>query len=260
MADSNATIAQQDDQIAATPESAAEAYADSLFKSINHCKPGIVKSYDAATQTASVQPAIRRVWTDRGAMDLPVCVDVPVVVLGGGDLFLTFPIAEGDECLLLFGDRAIDFWFDRGGVQDPAEYRLHDLSDAFALVGVASRPRMLAGVSTDAAELRTRDGATIVRVKGGQIDHVADTVNVGADAGTQATVMGETYRSAEDTLFNALSTFASVLAGACTGVTDLPHELIAINAIGPAASPLVTAIGTFQAAASTYLTTKAKVL
>src|SRR6185369_15524510 len=119
-------------------------------------------------------------------------VDVPVVIAGGGDLYLTFPIAPGDECLLHFSERAIDNWWDRGGVQEPSEYRLHDYSDAFALVGPLSRPRFLGSYSTTAAELRTRDGTTVLSFQGGKIVLNADAVFLGGETGAEPAVLGQT--------------------------------------------------------------------
>lgn len=154
----------QDTWLAAAPEEVAATHADAVQRDLHTCLPGIIKAFDPAKQTASVQPAIKRTFYGQEPVDLPLCLDVPVIFPAGGPVVLTFPVAVGDECLLFFAERAIDFWWDRGSTQLPSEYRLHDLSDGFALVGVASRPRFLApGVSTSAAELRTRDGSLVFR-------------------------------------------------------------------------------------------------
>lgn len=154
---------QLDDELEGSPERAAAVFAENVQKNLRTCQPGIVRNYDPATQTAQVQATIRRLIVGQGFVDLPLCVDVPVQFPAGGPFVLTFPLAADDEGILVFSDRAIDFWWDRGGIQDPSEYRLHDLSDAFFVPGVSSRPRFLTGVATDAAELRTRDGTVLVR-------------------------------------------------------------------------------------------------
>lgn len=152
------------EQLAATPEAAFMAQVESRLKELHTCLPGIIDSYDPLTQTASVQPAIQRVWTEKGGVALPLCVDVPVAFPGGGDYFLTFPVQRGDECILFFSERCIDFWYLNGGVQLPAEYRLHDLSDAMAVVGINSQARRLTNVQTDGAELRTRSRSTFIKL------------------------------------------------------------------------------------------------
>ena len=80
---------------------------------------------------------------------------------------LTFPVKEGDECLLIFADRCIDFWWQSGGVQETVDPRQHDLSDAFAIVGPQSQAQKISGISTSAAQLRTDDGAAFVEVAAG---------------------------------------------------------------------------------------------
>ena len=131
--------------------------------------PGIVESFDPAAETVSVQPAIRgRILQPDGTeklVALPLLVDVPVVFPGGGGFTLTFPVKPGDECLVVFGSRCIDAWWQLGGLGDPLETRQHDLSDGFALVGPRSKARALPGVSTENVQLRTDDGRASVTIK-----------------------------------------------------------------------------------------------
>ena len=160
---------QRDQQLTATPEEAHAAQIDGRLKDLHTCLPGIIASFDPDTQTASVQPAIQRIFTEKGAVNLPLCVDVPVAFPGGGDFFLTFPVKAGDECILLFSERAIDNWHASGGTQTPAEYRLHDLSDGIAIVGLNSQPHKLAALQMTGAELRTRSRSTYIRLEDGTI-------------------------------------------------------------------------------------------
>lgn len=160
---------QRDAQVIGGQEEAHAAQIEGRLKDLHTCLPGIIVSFDPATQTASVQPAIKRIFTERGAVNLPVCVDVPVAFPGGGDFWLTFPVKAGDECILLFSERAIDYWHANGGTQIPAEYRLHDLSDGIAQVGLNSQPKKLSALQTDGAELRTRDRSTYIRLTNGKI-------------------------------------------------------------------------------------------
>ncbi|WP_446030631.1 Gp138 family membrane-puncturing spike protein [Lelliottia amnigena] len=130
--------------------------------------PGIVQSFDPDSVTAVVQPAIRSVETDndgkRITSNYPLLVDVPVVFPRGGGCTLTFPVKAGDECLVIFGDRCIDFWWQSGGVQEPVDDRMHDLSDAFCIVGPQSQAQKISGISTSAAQFRSDDGSTFFEI------------------------------------------------------------------------------------------------
>lgn len=156
---------QRDAQLAATPEAAFDAQIDGRLKQLHTCIPGIIASFDPGKQTASVQPAIKRIFNEQGAVNLPLCVDVPVAFPGGGDFFLTFPVKAGDECILLFSERAIDYWYQSGGTQEPSEYRLHDLSDGLAIVGLNSQPRKIASFNAADTEFRNRTGTTKIQIK-----------------------------------------------------------------------------------------------
>jgi hypothetical protein len=181
---------QRDEQQEARPEVAARAAAMALIKEVHTCLPGRIESFDSATCTVRATPLIQRIFVGFDTpFTIPVCVDVPLLVNGGGGIRLTFPVAQGDECLLHFSERAINFWHEHGGEQLPSNYRTHSYSDAFAEVGPFSLPNVLSpAISTDAAELRTADGATKIALKSGEIDVQADAVVLnGGSAGVART-------------------------------------------------------------------------
>lgn len=57
--------------------------------------------------------------------------------------FITCPINQGDECVLLFSDREIESWFINGGVNPEGYPRMHALTDCVALFGIRSIPNMI---------------------------------------------------------------------------------------------------------------------
>ena len=97
-----------------------------IFASLHCALPGIVESFDAASQTACIRPAVRR-----SSVALPVLRDVPV--------FAGCEASPGDACLVIFADRDTDAWFDGEDNAAPASGRMHSLSDAFAFVGFRRR-------------------------------------------------------------------------------------------------------------------------
>lgn len=121
--------------------------------------PGTVESFDAETVTATIQLGILGL-SDGESTALSVLNDVPVSFPRGGGCSLTFPVEKGDECLVIFADRSIDFWWQSGGIQEPVDDRMHDLSDAFCIVGPQSQAKKISGISTSAVELRSDDGGT----------------------------------------------------------------------------------------------------
>lgn len=140
--------------------------------------PCIVQSFNAAAMTIVARSAIRGVVRNpQGSeyeLEMPLLLDVPVIFPSGGGFTLTFPITEGDECLVVFASRCIDSWWQLSGVQGQAEFRMHDLSDGFAFVGPRSQPRAVSGISTTAVQLRTDTGETFVEVDNAHIRATPD--------------------------------------------------------------------------------------
>jgi hypothetical protein len=132
--------------------------------------PGRIVSYDPTTMTATVQPSIQAMRKSIEGkiepMDITAIRDVPVHFPGGGGHIMTFPVKEGDECMISFQERSIDNWHQHGGSQQPSDYRKHDINDAIVHVGLRSQPQVPAGVSNDAVQLRSDDGMTSISLNG----------------------------------------------------------------------------------------------
>jgi hypothetical protein len=146
---------------------AARAHVEAAVVDLHTSGPGIVQSFDAAKQTAVVKPVVQKFFRGQGFKPLPPLMDVPVQFPRGGGFVLTFPVQQGDECLLVFAERAIDHWHAMGGVQPPSDFRTHSLSDAFAIMGVSSIPKAIQSFNASAVELRSLDGAAKVQIDGG---------------------------------------------------------------------------------------------
>ena len=98
-----------------------------------HCAlPGTVVSFDASSQTAVIQPAVRQKHAGR-EITLPLLRDVPVFMP------VSFTVNPGDACLVIFADCDIDRWFETGEAEVPGSSRMHSLSDGFAFVGFRAR-------------------------------------------------------------------------------------------------------------------------
>lgn len=141
--------------------------------------PAEVLSFDRDSMTCVVQPTIKLKFTNsEGVVEwvaLPKLTQVPVIFPSGGGYTLTFPVTAGDECLVVFSSRCIDSWWYYGGVREQSDLRMHHLSDGFAIMGARSLPRAIDDISLDAAELRSDDGFTRVKVKSGEITLIAPT-------------------------------------------------------------------------------------
>ena len=112
-----------------------------IFAEMNCVNVGIIEAFDPATQTATIQIALKSIQDveadgTRIIKERPLLLECPVMVLSGGASHLTMPIVKGDSCIVLFNDREIDNWFTSGGQQTPTSYRKHDIADGLAIVGI----------------------------------------------------------------------------------------------------------------------------
>ncbi len=143
----------------------------SLMMDVHTVAPGIVVEFDASIPQAKVQPALQRVFDATGEpVDLPQCLDVPVIFPGSGDYWLTVDLKPGSAVLLAFSERAISAWKKVGGVVDPLANRIFDLSDAFAITGIIPTDNKLdSPVESDCIALRKKDNSVYVKVESDKV-------------------------------------------------------------------------------------------
>lgn len=211
-------------------------FIDGKVADINVAMPGIVVSYDAATQKADVKPSLQRgsLGDDGGRVSSSVAVisGVPVVFPGAGSYSITFPVAAGDCVLLVFSQRSLDRWVSRGGEVDTEDDRLHDLSDAIAIPGLRSFNN-----ATD----QTKPGTMVLS---------APQITLGSNLAVEPVVKGTTLTSALASWSTAVAAFDTAATPILSAVPTPPTT--------PQSAALTAALASVTAttaALSTALTT-----
>ena len=169
-----------------------------------HCaKPGIVQSFDGKG-TVTVLLAIKEkvLQNDMTVKDIayPILVDVPVIMQRSGGFKATMPIVKGDECLVIFADSGIDWWWQSGGCQNKTQdLRRHDLSDGFAIFGPWSIPRNPSTYPSNSARIGKEDDSAYFEVtSSGNINVVGQTLDLSGSTvnlGSNTTVDGKNFLS-----------------------------------------------------------------
>ncbi len=124
------------------------------------CVARVVRWDASKPREVDVQPVHKRAYLDeegnRTPEKQPVIPSVPLVYPGGGGFVVTWPMAVGDEVLLVFSDDSLDKYLQTGGGSDidPADDRRHHLTDAVAIAGVGKLSASTS-VSTTAVEIGT---------------------------------------------------------------------------------------------------------
>lgn len=145
--------------------------------------PGTVVSYDAATQTATVQPGVRRVIFDDGdqqiAETIPPFQNVPVMHFRCSKLSIHAELQAGDCVDLVFGSESMSEW--RQGsetIVTPGDLKRLGLSSPKAYPGLF--PKTSPGPDTDNS----------IGIPGGLRVHFTDSAIV-VGTGTQYAALAE---------------------------------------------------------------------
>ena len=119
---------------------------NSMISSMHTCMPAIITSFNPKECKASIQPSLNRAYLS-GEIAYPIIENVPVIFPRAGEFFLTYPLANGDPCLVIFSERSLDLWKSVGGQLTPDDPRKFDLSDAIVIPGLYSFNEKIEGLS-----------------------------------------------------------------------------------------------------------------
>lgn len=113
-----------------------KAINDAINDALSNLHTAIIARVENVNaSTVDAVPVINRIIDDE-SHQLPLFKDVPVITLQGGGTYLSMPVKTGDYCLLIINERCFDDWYHGADFNPPLEKRMHDYSDAFAIVGV----------------------------------------------------------------------------------------------------------------------------
>lgn len=100
-----------------------------LLQNINGMLPAQVIKYDRDTNRVQVQLLITMITTDGSLIPRSQIASIPVLLLGGGGYFLSFPIQTGDLGWVLANDRDISLFLQSYSQAAPNTYRKFSFSD-----------------------------------------------------------------------------------------------------------------------------------
>lgn len=119
-----------------------QKFKTEILKELRVCLPATVQAVNT-DGTIDVLPALMQNIAQKGlpaglAFNYPLLQSVSVITIQGGGVGFVSPIKVGDQCLVVFSDRCISGWFTSGVPVPLPSFRMHDISDGFAIVGINS--------------------------------------------------------------------------------------------------------------------------
>ena len=106
--------------------------ADSILSRLNCHNIGKIIEFDPQTQLCTVELMQIKQYGDKYYQPVPI-TQVPLIIYGTQNSYITLPDPTGAICLLLFLDRNIENFKLTGEKYTPETTRMHDFSDCVAL-------------------------------------------------------------------------------------------------------------------------------
>lgn len=143
--------------------------------------PARITSYDKDRTCADAQPVVKAGGGDSPVRDLPPLVCMPVLFPSGGGMSITWDLAPGDGCLVVFGSVSASQWLTSGEEgANPESPRRQSLSDGFIIPGLRAFTNPLASAATAGLTIGLDDGsAQILITPSGDITIKAGSVGIG---------------------------------------------------------------------------------
>lgn len=146
-----------------------------FLQGVDDMLPARVIAYDRATNRASVQPLIAVVTTANMQVTRAPIASVPVLQLGGGNFFLSFPINPGDLGWIKANDRDISLFKEAYDNASPNTQRKHSFEDALFIPDVM-RGYTINAEDADNVVLSSLDGTVRVAIWGDKVKITAPEV------------------------------------------------------------------------------------
>ena len=149
------------------------------LNNVHTALPAAIVSYDYVKQRAAVQPLLNKVWGNGTTTPMPIIENVPVIFPRAGGASLTFPVASGDTCLLVFIERSTDLWKSVGGQVDPDDPRKFNLSDAVAIPGLFPFSETSEAINSTDVLLTYAGSSITIKESGDVVINTSGTVAIG---------------------------------------------------------------------------------
>lgn len=178
--------------------------AKKTVSQIHTAVPAVITAFDAGKGLATVQPKAKFKKPNGETMDYPSIGGVPVVFPQSQNVTIAFPIKAGDNCLLVFGEKALDYWL--YGKETDTELNF-DLSNAIAIPSLATVGNAAMQMACDEDAAVVQAGDTVLKVK-------SDAIYITGDLKVEGKIT-----ATDDVLANESISLANHIHGGDSGGT-----------------------------------------
>lgn len=112
---------------------AIEEKVTEMLYEVHTAFPGKITGYSNKKGLAKVKPLVKYTTPNGKRLEYPEIFDLPVVLPQAHDIGMAYPIKEGDFCIVLVSEKALDAWIT--GQEDGTELRF-DITSAMCIPGL----------------------------------------------------------------------------------------------------------------------------
>lgn len=162
--------------------SALQGVMRQALMQIDGMLPAVVTAVDRTAGRVSVKPLVMAGTAEGGKVARPVVANIPIMTMGAGGIYASFPVKVGDLGFVFSASRDTSLFYQSNGGEDwPNTERLHSFSDGGFLPLKLFDFSIAGGVLADGFSLQTDDGQTFVTLKDGEIQLQAATIKITGD-------------------------------------------------------------------------------
>ena len=207
--------------------------------------PAVVTAVDRTAGRVSVKPLIMAGTAEGGKVARPVVANIPIMTMGAGGIYASFPVKVGDLGFVFSASRDTSLFYQSNGGEDwPNTERLHSFSDGGFLPLKLFNFSIAGGVLADGFSLQTDDGSTFVTLKEGEVQITATKVKIVGDIEPKGNPqqLGDVEQ-----IGNVVQTGNNSIAGALTANSMATPSLSIAGAGTCAMSPSIRTSGGWRA-------------
>ena len=146
---------------------------DKAMQNLDCCLPAKIIAYDRVTNRANVEPQYKITSTGGDTTPLAQINSIPVLLMGSGEVFITYSLKEGDLGWIIANDQDISLFLQSYEASPGNTKRMHSFSDAFFIPDLMKDYYLS---SRDHAAIQTKAGTTYITIAEGNIDISVDDV------------------------------------------------------------------------------------
>lgn len=137
------------------------------LQNLDCCLPAKITAYDRLTNRATVEPQYKVTSTGGDTLQMAQIESIPVLLIGGGDVFISFNLKEGDLGWIIANDQDISLFLQNYKASPGNTKRMHSFSDAVFIPDLMKDYYL---ASSDKASIQTKAGTTSITITDGSID------------------------------------------------------------------------------------------